>query len=150
MFYFQKNTTMEQCQEKQFVDISKHIETLLHLSMVTREATGLIKLATNLVAYPNHVVPGCSSPSYTSSKLSGEIATIQLMVYCQACSRQFFWHMEHKFQSRKWDLLLLADAIAALHYQYLTLEGKKDCITLYIYTHINHIYHFQEVFASSS
>ena len=32
--------------KKHFVDISKHIETLLHLSMVTREATGLIKLAT--------------------------------------------------------------------------------------------------------
>ena len=40
---------MEQYQEKKkhFVDISKHIETLLHLSVVTREATGLIKLATN-------------------------------------------------------------------------------------------------------
>ena len=32
--------------KKQFVDIRKHIETLLHLSVVTREATGLIKLAT--------------------------------------------------------------------------------------------------------
>ena len=47
-FYFQQNTTMEQYQEKHFVDIRKHIETLLHLSMVTREATGLIKLATNI------------------------------------------------------------------------------------------------------
>ena len=47
-FYFQQNTTMEQYQEKQkhFVDLRKHIETLLHLSVVTREATGLIKLAT--------------------------------------------------------------------------------------------------------
>ena len=32
--------------KKHFVDISKHIETLLHLSMVTREAAGLTKLAT--------------------------------------------------------------------------------------------------------
>ena len=31
---------------KHFVDIRKHIETLLHLPVVTREATGLIKLAT--------------------------------------------------------------------------------------------------------
>ena len=31
-FYFQQNTTMEQYQEKHFVDISKHIETLLHWS----------------------------------------------------------------------------------------------------------------------
>ena len=47
-FYFQQNTTMEQYQEKEhFVDIRKHIETLLHLSVVAREATGLIKLATN-------------------------------------------------------------------------------------------------------
>ena len=47
-FYFQQNTTVEQCQEKKhFVDISKHIQTLLHLSVITREATGLIKLATN-------------------------------------------------------------------------------------------------------
>ena len=39
---------MEQYQEKRklFVDIRNHIETLLHLSVVTREATGLIKLAT--------------------------------------------------------------------------------------------------------
>ena len=33
--------------QKQFVDISKRIETLLHLPVVTREAIGLIKLATN-------------------------------------------------------------------------------------------------------
>ena len=33
---------------KHFVDIRKHIETLLHLSVVTREATRLIKLATKL------------------------------------------------------------------------------------------------------
>ena len=48
-FDFQQNTTMEQYQEKikHFVDIRKHIETLLHLSAVTREAAGLIKLATN-------------------------------------------------------------------------------------------------------
>ena len=39
---------MEQYQEKHFVDISKHIETLLHLSVVTREAAGLIKLATKM------------------------------------------------------------------------------------------------------
>ena len=45
-FHFQKNITMEQYREKNFVDINKHIETLLHLSVVTREATGLIKLAT--------------------------------------------------------------------------------------------------------
>ena len=45
-FYFQQNTTMEQYQEKHFVDIRKHIETLLHLSVVTRAAAGLIKLAT--------------------------------------------------------------------------------------------------------
>ena len=44
-FYFQQNKTMEQYQEKNVVDISKHIETLLHLSMVSREAPGLIKLA---------------------------------------------------------------------------------------------------------
>ena len=31
---------------KYFLDIHKHIEILLHLSVVTREATGLIKLAT--------------------------------------------------------------------------------------------------------
>ena len=31
--------------KKHFVDISKHIETLLHLSVVTREVTELIKLA---------------------------------------------------------------------------------------------------------
>ena len=37
---------MEQYQGKHLVDISKHIETLLHLSVVTREAAGLIKLAT--------------------------------------------------------------------------------------------------------
>ena len=36
---------MEQYQEKKhFVDIRKHIETLLHLSVVTRETTGLIML----------------------------------------------------------------------------------------------------------
>ena len=46
-FYFQQNTRMEQYQKKQhFVDISKHFETLLHLPVVAREATGLIKLAT--------------------------------------------------------------------------------------------------------
>ena len=45
-FYFQQNTTMEQYQ-KHSVDISKHMETLLHLTVVTREAAGLIKLATN-------------------------------------------------------------------------------------------------------
>ena len=45
-FSFQQNTTMEQHQEKKhFIGISKHIETLLHLSVVTREATGIIKLA---------------------------------------------------------------------------------------------------------
>ena len=33
--------------QKHFVDISKHIETLLHLPVVTRETAGLIKLATN-------------------------------------------------------------------------------------------------------
>ena len=36
---------MEQYQ-KHFVDISKHIEALLHLPVVTRETAGLIKLAT--------------------------------------------------------------------------------------------------------
>ena len=36
---------MEKYQKKHFVDISKHIETLLHLPVVTREATGLINLA---------------------------------------------------------------------------------------------------------
>ena len=40
---------MEQYQEKHLVDIRKHIEALLHLSVVTREATGLIKLTTNIV-----------------------------------------------------------------------------------------------------
>ena len=45
-FYFQHNTTMEQYQQQHFVDISKHIGTLLHLPVVTREATWLIKLAT--------------------------------------------------------------------------------------------------------
>ena len=44
-FYFQQNTTMEQYQ-KHFIDISKHVETLLHLPVATRETTGLIKLAT--------------------------------------------------------------------------------------------------------
>ena len=39
---------MEHNQKKHFVDISKQIETLLHLSVVTREAVGLIKLATNV------------------------------------------------------------------------------------------------------
>ena len=38
LFYFQ--------QKQHFVDISKQIETLLHLPVVTREPTGLIKLAT--------------------------------------------------------------------------------------------------------
>ena len=37
---------MEQYQKQHFVDISKHIETLLHLPVVTREAAGLVKLAT--------------------------------------------------------------------------------------------------------
>ena len=37
---------MEQYQEKHFVDISKHAEILLHMSVVTREAARLIKLAT--------------------------------------------------------------------------------------------------------
>ena len=37
---------MEQYQEKRFVDISTHIETLLHVSVVTTKAGGLIKLAT--------------------------------------------------------------------------------------------------------
>ena len=36
---------------KNFVDISKHIETLRHLPVVTREAAGLIKLATNKWLY---------------------------------------------------------------------------------------------------
>ena len=76
---------------------------------------------------------------YTSSKFSGEIAMIQLRGYCQACSLQFFWYMKHKFQSRECDLLLLVDAIAASHYQHLTLEWKTNGITLYIYTHISHI-----------
>ena len=31
---------------KHFVDIRKHIETLLHLSVVNKQTTGLIKLAT--------------------------------------------------------------------------------------------------------
>ena len=35
-----------QAKKKHFVDISKHIETLLHLPVDTREAAGLIKLAT--------------------------------------------------------------------------------------------------------
>ena len=37
---------MEQYQEKHLLDISKHTGTLLHLSVVTREATGIIKQAT--------------------------------------------------------------------------------------------------------
>ena len=50
-FHFPKNTTVEQYQ-KDFVDISKHIETLLHLPVVTREAAGLIKLATKYGVLP--------------------------------------------------------------------------------------------------
>ena len=49
-FCFQQNTTMKQYQEKHCVDIRKHIETLLHLSVVNREAAGLIKLATKCYA----------------------------------------------------------------------------------------------------
>ena len=37
---------MGEYKKQHFVDISKHIEPLLHLPVVTREATGLIKLAT--------------------------------------------------------------------------------------------------------
>ena len=37
---------MEQYQKQHFVDISKHIETLLHLPVVTSGATWFIKLAT--------------------------------------------------------------------------------------------------------
>ena len=37
---------MKQYQKQHFVDISKHIETLLHLPVITREAAGLIKQAT--------------------------------------------------------------------------------------------------------
>ena len=44
-FYFQQNTTMNQYQ-KHFVDISKLIETMLQLPMVTRESAGLMKLGT--------------------------------------------------------------------------------------------------------
>ena len=42
---------MEQYQEKKhFVDIRKQIETLLHLSVVTREAAGLINEAGNQIS----------------------------------------------------------------------------------------------------
>ena len=45
--YFQQNTTIEQYQKKKhFLDFSKHIKISLYLSVVTREAAGLIKLAT--------------------------------------------------------------------------------------------------------
>ena len=45
---------MGQYQEKHFVGIRKHIESLLHLSAVTREATGLIKLATKTYIWSKH------------------------------------------------------------------------------------------------
>ena len=71
-FYFQQNTTMEQYQEKHFVDISKHIETLLHLTVVTQEATGLIKLATKIwyhveLTYQMLAPPGVSLQRRPSS-----------------------------------------------------------------------------------
>ena len=50
-FYFQQNTTMEQYQKQHFVDITKHIGTLLHLRVVTREAAGLIELAAEKILH---------------------------------------------------------------------------------------------------
>ena len=78
---------------------------------------------------------------YTSSKFfEWDWYDLFFRGYCQSCSPQFSRHMKHKFQSREWNLPLLVDAIAASHYQHLILEGKKDCITLHIYTHnMNHI-----------
>ena len=51
-FYFQQNTTMNQYQ-KHFVDISKLIETMLQLPMVTREAAGLMKLSSATITPAN-------------------------------------------------------------------------------------------------
>ena len=66
---------------KHFVDIRKHIETLLHLSVVTREATGLIKLAKKLAShYLNQLWPSLLTQicvrrpqSVNSNDISGNI-----------------------------------------------------------------------------
>ena len=47
---FISNRIQQGKNQQQFVDVSKHIETLLYLPVVTIEATGLIKLATEGIA----------------------------------------------------------------------------------------------------
>ena len=85
--------------KKHFVDIRKHIETLLHLSVVTREATGLIKLATKCIRSsfisPESVVEYappqmiCSHDNYTTSS---EEKIFKQLIHILCCS---IWNLAH-------------------------------------------------------
>ena len=71
------------------------------------------------------------------------------MGYCQSFSVQFSKHMKHKYQSREWDLPLLGDAIAASHYQHLTLEGTGQHDTAHLHSYQSCCFQLQEVLTSS-
>ena len=89
---------------------------------------------------------------YTSSKFSGwDCYDLLFRGCCQAYSPQYFSHMKQRnCQSREWDLPLLVDAIAASHYQQLTLEGKRLYNTAHLDLYESYCFQVQEVLASSS
>ena len=89
---------------KHFVDISKHIETLLHLSVLTREAARLIKLATK-----KHI-------TIFKSWIRGRCLTISWHFKCVITMITVIW---------------LYDMHIWLHYHFLNIYFLNDSFSIY-------------------
>ena len=97
-FYFLQNTTIPE--KKHIVVISKHIETLLHLPVVTREAAGFIKLATK-----NNINLGVVSFNILS-----------LMIWFHRSRPVFYLHSSLLKLSKRWDLNFTFNYLKEIHF----------------------------------